>query len=177
MSAENGTLVGIYIAADKGEPMRSIWRVQAIPHVGLEGDRYALGRGAFSKAKPPKPRDVTLIGRETIAAANQAAGTDFTEAETRRNLVTEGVNLSRLVGRLFNVGDTLMFGVEPCEPCGRPSKLAGKPGFKEAFEDWGGLRAQIIVGGLLMLDDLIVSGNDALIGLSADGPDLPPTAA
>lgn len=155
----NGRVVGIYISPNKAEPMQSLEQVRALSGVGLEGDRYALGLGTFSK-KSLKIRHVSLVGREAIVAANEAAGTGFTPAETRRNLVTEGVDLNELVDRLFTVGDILMFGVELCDPCSHPSNLSGKPGFKDAFYNRGGLRAQIMSSGLITLGDSVIPSSD-----------------
>lgn len=36
---------------------------------------------------------------------------------TRRNIVTEGVDLNALVGKRFRIGDALLEGIEPCDPC------------------------------------------------------------
>ena len=44
--------------------------VRAIRNKGIEEDRYAAGVGAYSKSNPPKVRDISLITREGIDAAN-----------------------------------------------------------------------------------------------------------
>lgn len=45
-----------------GEAMRSVEHITAIAGKGLEGDRYAEGKGAFSRGKVPKIRHVSFIG-------------------------------------------------------------------------------------------------------------------
>ncbi len=129
--------------------MQSADTVQAIAGVGLEGDRYANETGAFSKGKAEKVRHVTLIESEAIA------GSDFLPSETRRNLVTTGVDLNPLVGQEFQVGSVRMRGTELCDPCARPSKLSDKPGFKDSFENKGGLRAEILNDGTIQRGDEI----------------------
>jgi len=103
-----GRLVGIYTAETGGKPMDAHDEVRALAGVGLEGDRYATKTGEFS-AREGGGREVTLIAREAIAAAN--ADVTIGENETRRNLVTEGVDLDALIGRQFTVGDVVMVGV------------------------------------------------------------------
>ena len=104
-----GKLVGIYTAAAEAAPMEAHDEIAAIAGAGLDGDRYAASAGAFSD-KPGGGREVTLIAREGIAAAN-GEGVTVGEHETRRNLVTEGVDLDQLVGRTFRVGDVVLRGV------------------------------------------------------------------
>ena len=122
---------------------------------GLIGDRYAEGRGAYSRSKVPKIRHVSLIAAEAIAAANEGLEQPFEEAETRRNLVTIGLELNDLVGAEFSIGGILMRGVELCDPCRRPEKLAGKPGFEEAFQGRGGLRAEALASGIIVVGNII----------------------
>ena len=77
------------------------------------------------------------------------------EAETRRNLVTEGVALNHLVGREFRVGAVRMRGVRLAEPCVYLEQLTGHDGVRAAFVHRGGLRAEILDGGELRVGDAI----------------------
>ena len=49
----------------------------------------------------------------------------LTPGDTRRNLVTTGVDLPALVGRWFAVGDALLFGMKRCPPCTHLERLTG----------------------------------------------------
>lgn len=109
-----GRLVAIYTTADAGTPMESRDSVRAVPGIGLEGDRYATEDGKHSQT-PGTGREVTLVEREAIEAV-RADGTELADHETRRNLLTEGVPLSHLVGRTFRVGDVVLRGVRLAEP-------------------------------------------------------------
>lgn len=152
-----GHVEHIYIAPDKGVPMQAVKHIGAFAFRGLAGDRYALGKGAYSKGTRQTVRDVTLLACEDIAAANASAGTDFTEAETRRNIITSGIDLEELVGCQFTIGVVEMLGIEPADPCGRPSKLSGKPDFKAAFAGRGGLRAQVLTSGLIAVGNTVAA--------------------
>src|SRR5512135_464423 len=102
----SGRLVGIYTAPAGGKPMDAHDEVRVLAGVGLEGDRYATQTGEFS-AREGGGREVTLIAREAIDKANAAAVT-IGAHETRRNLVTDGVDLDALIGKTFAVGEVLM---------------------------------------------------------------------
>jgi MOSC domain-containing protein YiiM len=147
-----GRLAAIYTTSAAGAPMESRPEVAAIVGVGLEGDRYADGVGEFS-AKPGAGRQVTLVEREAIEAV-RADGVDLADHETRRNLLTEGVPLNHLVGHTFRVGDVVLRGIRLAEPC---SYLAGltRPGVSRALVHRGGLRADIVEGGVVRVGDAI----------------------
>lgn len=148
-------VTAIFITSDKGVPIQSQQTVHAIAGVGLKGDRYARGTGAYSKSKREVIRHVSLISQEAIDGANAANGADFTAAETRRNIVTEGIDLNQLVGQEFSVGGVRMRGIELCDPCARPSVLSGKPSFEPAFRQRGGLRAEILSNGDISVNSVI----------------------
>lgn len=146
----NGTVRAIFIAPEAGAPMEQVAEVQAHAGRGLEGDRYCAARGSFNKDREGT-RQVTLINGVFFEA------TSFSFAESRRNVVTMGVELMWLIGREFRIGEALFRGVKYCDPCRRPSKLTGKgERFDEAFHDRGGLVAEIIEDGLIREGDDIV---------------------
>jgi hypothetical protein len=58
-----GQLLSIHIAATGGEDMRELQEASLIEGVGIEGDRYATGKGYYSHM--PDIREVTLIDEET----------------------------------------------------------------------------------------------------------------
>ena len=146
----NGKVVAIFICPDAGEPMRQVQEVEAVAGEGLEGDRYCYARGSFSKLVKGN-RQVTLIGARSFTDSG------FEYSESRRNIVTENVELMWLIGREFIIGKARMKGVKYCDPCNRPSKLSGKEkSFKEAFFDRGGLVAEILESGLIRTDDQII---------------------
>ena len=154
----HGTLVGIYTASAAGEPMVAHTSIDAVRGSGLEGDRYATGRGQFS-GRPGTGREVTLIEREVIATVNGLDDVTLAEHEARRNLVTEGVPLHHLVGRTFRVGAVVLRGCRLAEPC---AYLAGltQAGVSRALIHRGGLRAEIVEGGELHLGDPITEVED-----------------
>jgi MOSC domain-containing protein YiiM len=148
-----GLLEGIYVAGTKKDPLQAVTQVQALAGHGLEGDRYCRQAGTFSKAGHPD-RQVTLIEAEAIEALARDYDLALAPGQARRNLVTRGVALNHLVGREFLVGGVRLRGVRLCEPCGHLESLT-QPGIKDGLRHRGGLRAQILEGGLLRAGDRV----------------------
>jgi GrpB-like predicted nucleotidyltransferase (UPF0157 family) len=147
-----GVVERIYIGPNATEPMTERWEVRAVEGKGLEGDRYAEGRGTFSN-KPATGRHVTLVEAEALEAVAKTMDIGFDV--TRRNIVTRGVPLNHLVDTEFAVGDVHLRGMRLCEPCNHLSQLAGNDELKTAFLHRGGLRAEIIKGGAIHVKDPI----------------------
>jgi MOSC domain-containing protein YiiM len=145
-----GTVESIYIAAAAMAPAQAVDRVQAIPGVGLEGDRYALKQGTFFKPEPDF--ELTLIEAEAIDAAKREYQVELSAGEARRNIVTRGVALNHLVGKEFRIGDVRLRGIRLCEPCDHLQRLTGRPVIK-SLRHRGGLRAQILSQGTIRVGD------------------------
>src|SRR3989442_2531718 len=148
-----GRLVAIYTTTTGGAPMDAHDERRVIAGAGLEGDRYATKLGEYSERGGPG-REVTLIAREAIVAANER-GVTIAEHETRRNLVTEGVDLTNLIGKTFAVGEAVLVGVRACPPCAYLEDLT-RPGVKAGLEGGDSLRADVVRDGTLRVGDEIV---------------------
>jgi MOSC domain-containing protein YiiM len=147
-----GVVQHIHIAGDAGAPVRAVDTVRAISGVGLEGDRYAYGRGHYQDERVS--RNLTLIETEAVEALAREHEIELASGETRRNLTTRGVDLNELVGRRFWVGDVLCLGTHLCEPCQYLADLTGKPLLRPLVHR-GGLRADIVRGGVIGIGDQI----------------------
>ena len=152
-------IVSIFICPTKGDEdgahhrMVALEYVEALTGLGLAGDRYALGVGAYSKNNPEK-RQVSFIAIEAIEESNKLLEAPFEPKETRRNIVLKGIDVNSLVGKTFQIGSVIFEGTELCDPCHRPSKLVDKPGFKDAYDNRGGLRARVIKGGMVTVGEM-----------------------
>lgn len=150
----NGTVVAIFTTSQAGAPMQSRREVQALASLGLQADRYATGVGSFNKKTGIGNRQVTMMNTRFFD------GTHFTYDQSRRNIFVKNIELMRLIGKEFKIGAATFRGIKYCYPCVRPSKLAGKSSlslFEEEFEDCGGLIAEVIEGGLIKINDSVVS--------------------
>jgi MOSC domain-containing protein YiiM len=127
--------------------LQRIEKAEAIAGRGLVGDRYFLKEGTFS-AKDGPDREVTLIEAEALEGLAREYQIELAPNQTRRNLLTRGVPLNHLVGKTFKVGNVILRGIRLCEPCGHLEKLTCK-GVEKGLIHRGGLRAQIVEGGVL----------------------------
>ena len=149
-----GTVEFIYIAPTATAPTVAVTEVVAIPGVGLEGDRYGLGKGTFSKPEPDF--ELTLIEAEAIEALKGDYNVELAPGEARRNLVTRGIALNHLVGRDFQIGEVRAHGIRLCEPCDHLQRLTGRQLIK-GLRHRGGLRAQILTPGSIRVGDPLSS--------------------
>src|SRR5919108_1531121 len=108
----SGEVVGIFLAAENGELPAPVERARALAGKGLEGNRYFYGDG-----NAPDGRALTLIAAEALEAFEQDTNIVLSAAETRRNVLTRGIDVNALVGKRFRVGNVECLGVELCEPC------------------------------------------------------------
>jgi MOSC domain-containing protein YiiM len=159
--SELATLVEIWLADAAAQPMRRVPSVEAIAGLGLAGDRYALGGGTWAQY-PALEKQVTLIDRAAVAELAREIGAEFRTGDTRRNLVTSGVDLPALVGQWFTVGGALLFGMKRCPPCTHLERLSGLRLVK-AMVHRGGLYAAVFAGAVLAEGDAVrlLSDSDA----------------
>jgi MOSC domain-containing protein YiiM len=157
-----GRVVSLHIAPEASAKMETVGEVRAVAGRGLEGDRYFHGTGFYSGRPSQGGREVTLIEVESVAALADgepgrppgAVGITLPPADTRRNIVTEGVPLNHLVGREFWVGAVLLQGVRLCEPCRHLDDLT-RPGVMAGLVHRGGLRARVLSDGVIRPGDLV----------------------
>ena len=144
-----GQVEGIYISTEHGELPEPVESVNAVAGRGLEGNRYF-----FDDAPPGQA--ITLIAAEAVEAMEREHGISIEPRESRRNVVTRGVDVNDLVGKRFRVGDVECLGVELCEPC---TTLEGmtKPGVIKGLVHRGGLNADILTDGPINVGDAVVA--------------------
>jgi MOSC domain-containing protein YiiM len=143
----SGRVEGIFIGA-KYELPEPVERVRAHAGRGLEGNRY------FYDGDAPPGRALTLIAAEALDEGAAASGVDLGAAESRRNVLTRGIDLNALVGQRFRVGDVECLGVELCEPCTTLEGLT-RPGVIKAYVHRAGLNADILTDGEMAVGDAV----------------------
>jgi MOSC domain-containing protein YiiM len=154
-----GSVLSIHIALAGSAPVVSVSEIQAIAGKGLEGDRYYLKTGTYSKT-PGSGREVTLIEVEAIEGLSREYGTDIDAAQARRNIVTRGIALNHFIDREFAVGEAVFRGTRLCEPCAHLEKLTVK-GVRRGLIHRGGLRADVVRGGIIRVGDVIGAESEA----------------
>lgn len=145
----------IYISPGRGAAQQSLDAAEVQAEMGIVGDRN------FGRAVHPG-QNLTLVEAEEIEAFCQLHGRAIDLSLTRRNLVTRGVPLNSLVGREFRMGTVIVRGVELCEPCVILGRLMADERLTvpQVVKHWlhrGGLRADVVVGGVIRLGDRVES--------------------
>ena len=143
-------MVAIYVTPEaEGMPL-AVSEVEAVAGKGLQGDRYFLGTGSFSDM-PGTGRELTLLESEVIDDFDL----DFDAGLLRRNVITAGVDLTALTGRRFRIGDVVVEGMRPALPCKHLARLTDSRVLR--LKERAGLRAEIVTGAMLRVDDAIIS--------------------
>jgi MOSC domain-containing protein YiiM len=150
---QNGKVISIHITEIFGESTKVVDQVEAVRAVGLKGDRYNKSNIPGNTWDPG--REVTLIEIEALEAIAREDNIQLAPGESRRNLVTRGVPLNHLVGEQFRVGEVILKGVRLCEPCSHLADLT-QPRVLPGLIHRGGLRAQIVQGGMIHVGDQII---------------------
>ena len=126
--------------------MEAVAVAEAVTGKGLVGDRYV---GASGK------RGITLVQAEHLPVVAALAGHDrVAPAMLRRNLVVAGIPLVALKDRRFRIGEVLLEGTGPCDPCSRMEDALG-PGGYNAMRGHGGICARIVAGGVIRPGDRV----------------------
>lgn len=143
-----GSVAWIGVRPGREVPMREVDHADALGGKGLRGDRYAGGSGK---------RGLTLIQAEHLAVIAALSGHgEVSPAILRRNLVISGIPLIALKNRTFRVGEILLEGTGPCDPCSRMEAALGIGGYN-AMRGHGGICARILEGGVVRVGDRVES--------------------
>lgn len=141
-----GTVAAILTAPDAEAALSRADEAEALAGLGLAGDRYAAGRGTFTA--PGRGYQLTLVEADVLDEI------ELPWEEARRNIVTRDIALNGLVDRRFRIGAVECVGRRLAEPCAHLEKLA-RPGLLRPLVHRGGLRADIVTGGVIRLGDEI----------------------
>lgn len=134
------TVEAIHLGAARVPELWTVDSVLAVAGKGLEGDRHFHDEGA----RPGQA--LTLVAAEEVEAVGLAPG------ETRRQVTVRGVDLNRLVGKRFRVGEVECVGVELCEPCTHLQEMT-RPGIIKELAHRAGINADIVAGGTIRVGD------------------------
>tara|TARA_B100000686_G_C16012739_1_gene582064 strand:+ start:78 stop:533 length:456 start_codon:yes stop_codon:yes gene_type:complete len=143
-----GEVAVVCLAATEGGTIREVTEAVATAGAGLEGDRY------YAVGSVPETQ-LTLIQVEAIDEFNEMFSTDLPVTAFRRNVITRGIDVNALEDRTFTVGEVQLRGVELCEPCAYLQNLLGIPGLVKQLTHKGGLRCEILSGGLIRPGDVV----------------------
>ena len=146
-----GIVEEIYVTGKGSSPMERVEEIRAIENGGLEGDRYKEGTGYWTSYGDVC--EVTLIeGEDLDEIENEGLGVK--NGEHRRNIITRGVDLERLRGSRFRIGEAVLKYDRPRPPCKHIQDMT-EPGMTRALKRRGGICARVVEGGLIRPRDEI----------------------
>lgn len=127
-------------------PIIEVDEIECVAGKGLVGDRF------FDFKKDYKGQ-ITFFAREILERLRTELGlVEATPSSTRRNVITEGVDLNTLVGKEFEVQGVRFGGTEECRPCYWMNKAFEHAEAEAWLRGNGGLRARILTDGFLRRD-------------------------
>jgi len=156
---ETGNVVALFIVDRMSAPMKKVEQLNALAGRGIDGDRYFLGTGTYSK-KPEAGRQVTLIKSEVLESLKDEFEIIVKPEESRRNILTRGIEINDLIGTEFYVGAVRLRAHRLTRPCLYLEKLLDQPGLYKELWDNGGISCEILSDGIISEGDLITSHPD-----------------
>ena len=131
-------------------PPIEVESIECVAGLGIRHDRFFNYRDEYKG-------QITFFSLEVfdqLCAALHLQNVD--PALTRRNVLTRGVDLNRLIGQEFNVQGVRFRGTEECRPCYWMDDAIG-PGAEQFLKGKGGLRARILTDGELCSSKFVLS--------------------
>ena len=151
-----GTVVALFTTDRMSAPMKKMEQLNALAGRGIEGDRYLLGTGTYSK-KPEVGRQVTLIKSEILDWLKEEFDITVKPEECRRNVITRDVEINELIGTEFFVGEVRLRAHRITQPCLYLENLLGQPGLYKALWDNGGISCEVMTDGVIKPGDIITT--------------------
>ena len=125
--------------------VREVEEIECVAGSGIRDDR-------FFDFKPEYKGQITFFAWEDLVRMWDEIGVPDNQRDpsaTRRNVITEDVDLQALIGKEFSVQGVRFLGVEECRPCYWMDG-AIRPGAEDWMKGRGGLRAKILTSGRLI---------------------------
>ena len=141
-------VIELGISKNKGGILLNVDYVEAIKGKGLIGDRKF-------KDKNDKKSQLTLIEIENINYYNKTYNASVKPIDFRRNVVTKGIDLNKLLNKVFFIGEIKVKAHDLCHPCKYLEDLLKQKDLVKTLILKAGLRCEILTSGKIFVDDII----------------------
>ena len=141
-------VVQIGIHESKGDKVREVDTVEAIKGKGLVNNRHF-------KENNEKKSQITLIEIENINYYNKISKIKIPSINFRRNIVTSGIKLNKLLNKEFYIGKVRVIAHDLCRPCKYLQELLRQNNIIKELLQKGGLRCEILTNGKIDIGDKI----------------------
>ena len=115
---------------------------------GIIGDRH------FKDYNDPSYH-LSIIESENIDEYNKKYNLDIPYLDFRRNIVSGGIKLNNLIGKILMIGNVNLEVIDLCRPCRHLSEKLEKNNIIKEFLRKGGIRCEILNDGKISTADQI----------------------
>ena len=137
------------ISSENNKAIKEVVSIEVLVNKGVIGDRH------FKDFNDPYCQ-LSLIESENIDYYNLKYGLNIPYVNFRRNIVTKGIRLNKLVGKKFKIGNVELEGVDLCRPCRHLTEVLNQNNILKEFIRKGGLRCQILSSSTIQIGDEII---------------------
>ena len=137
------------ISSENNKAIKEVVSIEVLVNKGVIGDRH------FKDFNDPYCQ-LSLIESENIDYYNLKYGLNIPYVNFRRNIVTKGIRLNKLVGKKFKIGSVELEGVDLCRPCRHLTEVLNQDNILKEFLRRGGLRCQILSSSTIQIGDEII---------------------
>ena len=136
------------IADNNNKKINEVEFIEVLSNKGVVGDRH------FNEYNDPYCQ-LSLIESENIDYYNIKYGLNIPYLDFRRNIVTKGIQLNKLVGKTLKIGEVKVEGIDLCRPCRHLTEVLDQKNILKEFLRRGGLRCKILSSSKIYVDDQI----------------------
>ena len=136
------------IADNNNKKINEVEFIEVLSNKGVVGDRH------FNEYNDPYCQ-LSLIESENIDYYNNKYGLNIPYLDFRRNIVTKGIQLNKLVGKTLKIGEVKVEGIDLCRPCRHLTEVLDQKNILKEFLRRGGLRCKILSSSKIYVDDQI----------------------
>ena len=136
------------ITDNNNKKINEVEFIEVLSNKGVVGDRH------FNEYNDPYCQ-LSLIESENIDYYNLKFGLNIPYLDFRRNIVTKGIQLNELVGKILKIGEVKVEGIDLCRPCRHLTEVLDQKNILKEFLRRGGLRCKILSSSKIYVDDQI----------------------
>ena len=141
-------VIKLGIAKNNNQKIQEVEKIELLSGKGVIDDRH------FQENNDARTQ-VTLIESENIDYFNKKFNVQIPYVDFRRNIITQGIELNKFIGKKLMIGETKIEGKDLCRPCKHLQKLLNHKEIIKEFIQKGGLRCEILVSGIIKVGDKI----------------------
>ena len=138
----------ICISKNSGEEIQDLDTIEVLANKGIINDRY------FNENND-QDIQITFIESENIDYVNEISSTSVPYIDFRRNIITKGIKLNKLVDKEFLIGNVKIKGHRLCNPCKYLQDKLNIENLVKKLVNIGGLRCEILTDGRISIKDKI----------------------